>query len=189
MGYFDVPKPQNQQERRDYRSTEPRYPSVSEQGGQREITGLYRQQEPQTALHIGKQGRSDLAKWQSNGSNGVLTDDRIRKALTRSFGTSTGTATTERSHFTANVREYEARQSERQGIIQELVRDYENNRPDPKRELEQISQACEQLERSVTGLQETKRSLEQAITGIRNASEQVKEINEPRQSYSRGMRY
>ena len=45
------------------------------------------------------------------------------------------------------------------------------------------------LEGSVRGLQETKRSLEQAITNIINTSEQVKKINEPRQSYSRGMRY
>ena len=189
MGYFDVPKPQNQQERRDYRSTEPSYPRVSKQGGQREITGLYRHQEPQETMRFSEQGRRDLEQWQSNGSNGVLNDDRIRKALARSFRTSTGTTTAEGSRFTQDVRAYTTGQSERQGIIQELVRDYENNRPDPKRELEQISQACEQFERSVTGLQETKRSLDQAITGIRNASQQVKEMNEPRQSYSRGMRY
>ena len=140
-------------------------------------------------MRFSEQGRRDLEQWQSNGSNGVLNDDRIRKALARSFRTSTGTTTAEGSRFTQDVRAYTTGQSERQGIIQELVRDYENNRPDPKRELEQISQACEQFERSVTGLQETKRSLDQAITGIRSASQQVKEMNEPRQSYSRGMRY
>ena len=101
----------------------------------------------------------------------------------------TGTTTAKGSRFMQDVRAYTTGQSEHQGSIQELIREHQRNRPDPKRELEQISQACKQLERSVTGLQDTKRSLDQAITGIRNASQQVKEINEPRQSYSRGMRY
>ena len=188
VGNPSLSEPQNQQERRDYRSTEPSYPRVSEQGGARhQAERLHRQQRSQTLMRSSEQGRSDLAKWQSNGSNGVLIDDRIRKALTRSFGTSTGTTTAEGSRFTQDVREYQAGQSERQGSIQELIREHQRNRPDPKRELEQISQACEQLERSVTGLQETKRSLDQAITGIRNASQQVKEMNEPKKSY--GMRF
>ena len=179
VGYFDIPKPHNQQERRDYRSTEPSYPRVSEQGGQREITRLYRHQEPQKIMRFSEQGRRDLEQWQSNGSNGVLNDDRIRKALARSFGTSTGTTTAEGSRFTEDVRAYTAGQSERQGSIQELVREHQRNRPDPKRTLEQISTACEQLERSATGLQDTKRNLDQAIASARNASTQAKEMNEP----------
>ena len=47
--------------------------------------------------------------------------------------------------------------------------------------------ACKQLERSVTGLQDTKRNLDQATTSIRDASIQVKEINAPKKSY--GMRF
>ena len=179
VGYFDIPKPHNQQERRDYRSTEPSYPRVSKQGRQREITGLYRHQEPQTTMRSSEQGRRDLEQWQSNGSNGVLNDDRVRKALARSFGTSTGTTTAEGSRFTEDVRAYTAGQSERQGSIQELVREHQRNRPDPKRTLEQISTACEQLERSATGLQDTKRNLDQAIASARNASTQAKEMNEP----------
>ena len=46
--------------------------------------------------------------------------------------------------------------------------------------------ACKQLERSVTGLQDTKRNLDQATTSIRDASIQVKEINEPKKSYGMG---
>ena len=79
--------------------------------------------------------------------------------------------------------EYQARQSERQGSIQEAFREYQRNRPDPKRELEQISSASQQLELSSARLQDTKQSLDRAITGIRNASQQVKEINEPKRSY------
>ena len=138
-------------------------------------------------MRSSEQGRRDLEQWQSNGSNGVLNDDRVRKALARSFGTSTGTTTAEGSRFTEDVRAYTAGQSERQGSIQELVREYQRNRPDPKRELEQISSASKQLELASARLQDTKQSLDRAITGIRNASQQVKEINEPKRSY--GMRF
>lgn len=98
-----------------------------------------------------------------------------------------GTAKAEGSRFTQDVREYQARQSERQGSIQEAFREYQRNRPDPKRELEQISSASKQLELSSARLQDTKQSLDRAITGIRNASQQVKEINEPKRSY--GIRF
>lgn len=102
----------------------------------------------------------------------------------------TSTATAEGSPFTTDVQDYTARQSERQESIQKFVREYERSRPDPKREFEQISTACRQLEQSITGLQDTKRGPDQVITSARNASVQVQEINEPRQSYSRGgMRY
>ena len=87
--------------------------------------------------------------------------------------------------------EYQAGQSERQGSIRALISGYQRSRSEQKLQLQQVSQACEQFERSVRGLQNTKHELNQAITSVRNASDQVKEINEPRQSYSpsRGMRY
>ena len=72
----------------------------------------------------------------------------------------TSTVTAEGSRFTTDVQDYTAGQSERQESIQELVREYERSRPDSKRQFEQISTACEQLERSVTGLQDAKRSLD-----------------------------
>ena len=56
-----------------------------------------------------------------------------------------------------------------------------------RNELEQISSASKQLELSSARLQDTKQSLDRAITGIRNASQQVKEMNEPKKSY--GMRF
>jgi len=191
VGYFDVSKPQNQQEHRDYRSTEPSHPRISEQGGQRETTGLYRYQEPQTTMRSSEQGRRNLEQWQSNDSNGVLNDDRVRKALTRSLRASSGTTTAQGNQFDTDVREYQAGQSERQGRIQELVSGYQRSRSEQKCQFKQVSTACEQLERSARGLQDAKRSFEQAITSVRNASEQVQEMNEPRQSYSpsRGMRY
>ena len=183
VGHPSLSELQNRQERRDNRPTEPSYTGLSEQGGQYQAERLYRRQEPQTLMRFGEQGRTDLAEWQPNGSDGVLIDDRIRKALTRSLGTSTDTPTAEGSRFTQDIREYQARQSERQGSIQEAFREYQRNRSDPKRELEQISSASKQLELSSARLQDTKQSLDRAIAGIRNASQQVKEINEPKQSY------
>ena len=72
-------------------------------------------------MRFSEQGRRELGQGQSYGSDGVLTDDRIRKALTRSLGASTGTATAEGSRFTQDVREYQARQSERQEAFKKLL--------------------------------------------------------------------
>ena len=186
VGHPNLSEQENSSECRDYGSTEPSYPRVSGQGGQYQARGLHRQEESQTPMRSSEQGRRELEQWQSNDSDGVLTDDRIRKALTRSLRTSTGTATAEGSRFTQDVREYQAGQSQREANLQRYLRNYEGNRPDPKRELEQISSASKQLELSSARLQDTKQSLDRAITGIRNASQQVKEMNTPKQSYYRG---
>ena len=138
-------------------------------------------------MRFSEQGRRELGQGQSYGSDGVLTDDRIRKALTRSLGTSTGTGTAEGSRFTQDVREYQAGQFQREKSLQRFLRQYEGSRPDQKHQLEQLSTASEQLERSTRGLSGAKYELEQAITSARNASQQVKEINEPKRSY--GMRF
>ena len=105
-------------------------------------------------------------------------------SVTRSLRTSTGTATAEGSRFTQDVREHLAGQSQRETNLQRYLGEYERSRPDQKRELEQINSACKQLELSSARLQDTKQSLDRAIAGIRNASQQVKEINEPKRSYS-----
>ena len=187
VGHPSLSEQENRTERRDYGSTEDSHSRFSGQGGQREITGLYRRQEPQAIMRFSEQGRRELGQGQSYGSDGVLTDDRIRKALTRSLGTSTGTATAEGSRFTQDVREYEAGQFQREKSLQRFLRQYEGSRPDQKHQLEQLSTASEQLERSTRGLSGAKYELEQAITSARNASQQVKEINEPKRSYYRGM--
>ena len=134
-------------------------------------------------MHSNEQRRRNLEEWKPDGSDGVLTDDRIRKALARSLGTSTGTATAEGSRFTQDVREYQAGQFQREKSLQRFLRQYEGSRPDEKHQLEQLSTASEQLERSTRGLSSAKYELEQAITSARNASQQIKEINEPARSY------
>ena len=104
VGNPSLSEPQNRQERRDNRPTEPSYTGLSEQGGQHQAERLHRQQRSQTLMRSSEQGCTDLAEWQLNGSDGVLIDDRIRKALTRSLGTSTGATTAEGSRFTQDVR-------------------------------------------------------------------------------------
>ena len=183
VGNPSLSEPQNRQERRDNRPTEPSYTGLSEQGGQHQAERLHRQQRSQTLMRSSEQGCTDLAEWQLNGSDGVLIDDRIRKALTRSLGTSTGATTAEGSRFTQDVREYQAGQFQREKSLQRFLRQYEGSRPDQKHQLEQLSTASEQLERSTRGLSGAKYELEQAITSVRNASQQVKEINEPARSY------
>jgi len=178
---------QNWQERRFDRPTTSHDSTIERGRGQLEYNELYRRQESQKDLYSDEYQSRKLERWLSS-ANGVLIDDRTRKALTRSLGTSTGSTTAEGSRFTQDIREYQARQSEHQGCIQDAFREYQRNGTDSERALEQISTACKQLERSITGLQDTKQSLDRAITGIRNASQQVKEINEPRQSYSHGFR-
>ncbi|BFM36935.1 hypothetical protein PT23B2_28720 (plasmid) [Acinetobacter towneri] len=74
--------------------------------------------------------------------------------------------------------------SQREANLQRYLGEYERSRPDQKRQLEQINSACKQLELASARLQDTKQSLDRAIAGIRNASQQVKEINEPKRSYS-----
>lgn len=185
MGYFDVPKPKNQQERRVDRTATGYDSAVEERRGEFDNNELFRQQKPQEIMYSDEYSSRELERWLSS-ANGVLINDRTRKALTQSVRTSTNAAKFEGSRFTEDVRTYTAGQSERQESLQELVREYQRNRPDSKREFEQISIACKQLERSVTGLQETKRSLDQAITSARNANEHFKEINEPKINHSLG---
>ena len=183
VGHPSLSEQENRTERRDYGSTEDSHSRFSGQGRQYQATGLHRQQESQEVMYSNEQRRRNLEEWKPDGSDGVLTDDRIRKALTRSLGTSTGTATAEGSRFTQDVREYQAGQFQREKSLQRFLRQYEGSRPDQKHQLEQLSTASEQLERSTRELSGAKYELEQAITSVRNASQQVKEINEPARSY------
>ena len=133
-------------------------------------------------MRFSEQGRRELGQGQSYGSDGVLTDDRIRKALTRSLGASTGTATAEEADL---LKMFESTKQDNQSVREAFKKLLENisETDQTRNELEQISSASQQLELSSARLQDTKQSLDRAITGIRNASQQVKEINEPKRSY------
>lgn len=188
VGNPSLSKPQNRQERRDNRPTEPSYTRISEQGGQYQATGLHRQEESQTLMRSSEQGRRDLAEWQPNGSDGVLIDDRIRKAIARSTGTDARTATAERRSFTADVREYTARKSGYQGSLQELTGQYFRSRSETSGKLEQLNKACQRLEWTTERLRETKQAFEQSVKHNTRAVTQVEKMNEPKRSYGFRMR-
>jgi histidyl-tRNA synthetase len=107
-------------------------------------------------MRFSEQGRRDLEQWQSNGSNGVLNDDRIRKALARSLGTSTGTTTAEGSRFTEDVREY-------------------------KQDNQSVKEAFKSLLESISETDQTRNEhLNKLVRLVNNLSDQVQDFNTKR---------
>ena len=188
MGRSDVSELQNKQEFRANYPTESSYPRTQGKRGERAVSGLYRQEEPQATMRISEQGSRDLEERQSYGSDGVLSDDRIRKAIARSTGTDAGTATKERRSFTADVREYTARKSGYQGSLQELTGQYFRSRSETSGKLEQLNKACQRLEWTTERLRETKQAFEQSVKHNTRAVTQVEKMNEPKRSYGFRMR-
>ena len=165
---FGVARQENQRKFRTDSTAERNHSGFSRQGGQYQDGELYRRQEPQTPVYFGEQRRRDLEQWQSNDSNGVLSDDRIRKALTRSIGTHAERADSTAERFKTDVREYTAGYAERQTSIQNVIREYQRDRPDPKREIEQLDTACKQLERANTELREATKQIEEMNRSYNN---------------------
>ena len=152
---------ENQQELRADSTAERNDSGFSGQRGQYQDAELHRREEPQTLMRFSEQGRRDLAEWQSNGSNGVLSDDRIRKALARSTGADAERANSTTERFKTDVREYTAGNAERQTSIQELVREYQRSRQDTEQQYRQIIAASEQLERASAELRTASHTLEE----------------------------
>ena len=188
MGRSDVSELQNKQEFRANYPTESSYPRTQGKRGERAVSGLYRQEEPQATMRISEQGSRNLEERQFYGSDGVLSDDRIRKAIARSTGTDAGTAAGERRSFTADVREYTARKSGYQGSLQELTGQYFRSRSETSGKLEQLNKACQRLEWTTERLRETKQAFEQSVKYNTRAVTQVEKMNEPKRSYGFRMR-
>jgi hypothetical protein len=188
VGDFGISEPQDQQEYGRNSPTTSHDSTIERRRGQFGHDQLHRRQEPQKDLHSNEHPSRELERWLPS-ANGVLIDDRTRKALTRSLRTSSGTTTAQGNQFDTDVREYQAGQPQRQGSIQELVSGYQRSRSEQKRQFEQVSQACEQFERSARGLQNAKHELNQAITSARNASVEAQKMNEKTNDYSSGMRF
>ena len=64
--------------------------------------------------------------------------------------------------------EYTAGYAERQTSIQNVIREYQRDRPDPKREIEQLDTACKQLERANTELREATKQVEEMNRSYNN---------------------
>ena len=182
VGHPSLSKPQNRQERRLDSAAASHDSTIGERRGQLENSELLGRQKTQTHVHTDEHQSRELERWLSS-ANGVLIDDRTRKALTSSLRTDTAATEAEGSRFIQDVRDYTTRKSGNQGRISELVIEYFGNRSDQKREIEQVSAVSQQLEQSITGLQDTKRSFDQAIASVRTASQQVEKMNESERGY------
>lgn len=187
VGNFDVSELQNRQERRLNSPATGHNSTVEGRRGQFEYNELYRQQEPKTHMHSDEHQSRKLEGWLSS-ANGVLIDDRTRKALTRSLGTSSSTTAAERSRFTADVRSYTAGKSSYQGSLQELTGKYFRNRSETSGQLEQLNKACQRLEWTTERLRETKQAFEQSVNHNTRAVDKVEKMNKPQISYSPKMR-
>lgn len=182
MGYFDVPKPQDRQERRIDRTATGYDSAVEKRRGEFDNNELFRQQKPQEIMYSDEYSSRELERWLSS-ANGVLINDRTRKALTQSVRASTGTTKFEGSRFTQDVRAYTAGQSERQRSIQELTGQYFRSRSETSGKLEQLNKACQQLEWTTERLRETKQAFEQSVKQHTRAVTQLEKMNEPKLSY------
>ena len=153
VGHPSLSEQQNRQERRLDSAAASHDSKIGRTGGQFEYNELHRRQEPKAHVHRDEHQSRELERWLSS-ANGVLIDDRTRKALTSSLRTDTAATEAEGSRFIQDVRDYTTRKSGNQGRISELVIEYFGNRSDQKREIEQLDTACKQLERANTELRE-----------------------------------
>ena len=182
VGNPSLSEPQNRQERRLDSAAASHDSTIGERRGQLENSELLGRQKTQTHVHTDEHQSRELERWLSS-ANGVLIDDRTRKALISSLRTDTAAAEAKGSRFIQDVRNYTTRKSGNEGRISELVIEYYGNRSDQKRELEQISAVSQQLEQSIAGLQDTKHSFDKAVASVRNASQQVEKMNESERGY------
>ena len=185
VGHPSLPELQNRQERRDHRPATSHDSTIEGRRGQLESNQLHRRQEPQTTLHSNEHQSRKLEGWLSS-ANGVLIDDRTRKALTRSLGTSSSTTAAEGSRFTADVRSYTAGKSSYQGSLQELTGQYFRGRSETSRQLEQFNKVCQRLEWTTERLRETKQAFEQSVNHNTRAVDKVEKMNLKERSYGIG---
>ncbi len=185
VGHPSLPELQNRQERRDHRPATSHDSTIEGRRGQLESNQLHRRQEPQTTLHSNEHQSRELERWLSS-ANGVLIDDRTRKALTRSLGTSSSATATEGSRFTADVQSYTAGKSSYQGSLQELTGQYFRGRSETSRQLEQFNKVCQRLEWTTERLRETKQAFEQSVNHNTRAVDKVEKMNLKERSYGIG---
>lgn len=188
MGDSSVSEPQNKDKRRTDRPTERHDTEIDRRRGQFERVELPRHQEPQAFVHQDEYTGRQL-EWGLSSPNGVLKHDRTGTTATQRTGADAERATGTTDSFTADVREYQTRQSGTQAEFSGVFERFRRNRQEPKRELEQISTLCQQLEQASTGLQGANRHLEQANASARTTSVEAQKMNEPTRSYSSGMQF
>ena len=156
-----------QQEPRHNRTAESDHADLDGRRGQLGRNELHRQQEPQTPMYQDESTGRQLERRLSS-ADGVLKNDGTGTAITDSTGTDADRTESTAGRFTADVREYTAGYAERQTSIQNVIREYQRDRPDPKREIEQLDTACKQLERANTELREATKQVEEMNRSYNN---------------------
>lgn len=156
-----------QQEPRHNRTAESDHADLDGRRGQLGRNQLHRQQEPQTPMYQDEPTGRELERRLSS-ADGVLKNDGTGTTTTGSTGADADRTESTAGRFTADVREYTAGYAERQTSIQNVIREYQRDRPDPKREIEQLDTACKQLERANTELREATKQVEEMNRSYNN---------------------
>lgn len=171
MGGFGVSGLQNPKQPSGDRQTGSENSPIERERGKDRATTVHRQEEPQTPMYSNQQGRRDIWQWQSNDSNGVLSDDRIRTALDRSTGADATRTQGRTNSLASDVREYQRTQPDTKTEFDQIFGTTDRNREYEKRSTEQFNQTSQQLDR--------------AIATARNATQEAKEINALSRGFSR----
>ena len=156
-----------QQEPRHNRTAESDHADLDGRRGQLGRNQLHRQQEPQTPMYQDEPTGRELERRLSS-ADGVLKNDGTGTTTAGSTGADADRTESTAGRFTADVREYTAGYAERQTSIQNVIREYQRDRPDPKREIEQLDTACKQLERANTELREATKQIEEMNRSYNN---------------------
>ena len=125
-------------------------------------------------MHSNEQRRRNLEEWKPDGSDGVLTDDRIRKALARSLGTSTGTATAEEADL---LKMFESTKQDNFSVrksLQRFLRQYEEadqtrstNLSNLVRQVSNLSDQLEGFQAQNTNLSKQLQVLEMQVSKLK----------------------
>ena len=152
-----------QQELRHNRTAESDHADIGGCRGQLGRNELHRQQEPQTPMYQDEPTGRELERRLSS-ADGVLKNDGTGTTTTGSTGADADRTESTAGRFTADVREYQTRQSGVTRAFEELFRESENAR---------------NAERgTLAGLDTASKDLDRASAELRTASQTVEEIRQ-----------
>ena len=149
-----------QQEPRHNRTAESDHADIDGRRGQLGRNQLHRQQEPQTPMYQDESTGRKLERRLSS-ADGVLKNDGTGTAITDSTGTDADRTESTEERFTADVREYQTRQSGVTRAIEDIFRQAEDDRTTEERGLAELSTACKQLDRASTELRTASQTIEE----------------------------
>lgn len=149
-----------QQELGHNRTAESDHADIGGRRGQLGRNELHRQQEPQTPMYQDESTGRKLERRLSS-ADGVLKNDGTGTATTGSTGADADRTESTAGRFTADVREYQARQSGVTRAIEDIFRQAEGDRTTEERGLAELSTACNQLDRASAELRTASKAVEE----------------------------